>query len=341
MGNQPLLNIRNLRTHFYTEKGRMTAVDDVTFEIQAGEIVGLVGESGCGKSVTSQSILRLYDENMVDYEGEISLNGKDLLKLPKKQMQKVRGNEISMIFQDPLSSLNPVFTIGRQIAEPLMLHQKKSKREAYKRAVELLEMTGIPAPEKRVNEYPHQLSGGMRQRAMIAIALACEPSLLIADEPTTALDVTIQAQILSLMKELNQGANMGIIFITHDLGVVAELCDRVMVMYLGQIVEEADVNTLFERPLHPYTKGLLKSIPQWTGDRSQELHVIQGNVPALTNKPKGCRFSTRCPHADEKCREELPGLQVYSDNQKVRCWYFEEIVAKEEGGYVAAAQQKI
>lgn len=341
MEKHPLLSVKNLSTHFYTEKGKVTAVDDVSFAISEGEIVGLVGESGCGKSVTSQSILRLYDENMVDYEGDIFLKGQGLLKVSNRQMHKVRGNEISMIFQDPLSSLNPVFTIGRQIAEPLMNHQKKSKREAYKRAIELLEMTGIPAPEKRIHEYPHQLSGGMRQRAMIAIALACEPSLLIADEPTTALDVTIQAQILSLMKELNKRAKMGIIFITHDLGVVAELCDRVMVMYLGQIVEEADVHTLFERPLHPYTKGLLKSIPQWNGDRSQELHVIQGTVPALTSKPKGCRFSTRCPYADEKCRTELPSLREHNDNQKVRCWYFEEIIAEEEGGYVAAAKHNV
>ncbi|OLO28112.1 peptide ABC transporter ATP-binding protein [Alkalihalophilus pseudofirmus] len=339
MRKQPLLNVEHLRTHFFTEKGEVTAVDDVSFKIYEGEIVGLVGESGCGKSVTSQSILRLYDEYLVDYEGEIFLKDRNLLKLSKKQMQKVRGNEISMIFQDPLSSLNPVFTIGEQIAEPIMLHHKKSKKEAYNRALELLKMTGIPAPEKRIHEYPHQLSGGMRQRAMIAITLACKPDLLIADEPTTALDVTIQAQILNLIKDLNKKSKMGVIFITHDLGVVAELCDRVMVMYLGQIVEEAEVNDLFERPLHPYTRGLIKSIPQMTGDRSQELHVIKGTVPTLTNKPKGCRFSTRCPYADEKCREEEPELRVHSDNQKVRCHYYEDIIAKEEGEYVATSEE--
>lgn len=239
-----LLNVEELRTHFYTEKGTVTAVDDVSFTIHEGEIVGLVGESGCGKSVTSQSIMRLYDEYMVEYEGKIEFNGDNLLNYPIKKMQKIRGDAISMIFQDPLSSLNPVFTIGKQIAEPLMLHHKKNqKKEAYERAVELLVLTGIPSPEKRVHEYPHQLSGGMRQRAMIAVTLACEPKLLIADEPTTALDVTIQAQILNLMRDLNKKLQMGIIFITHDLGVVAELCDRVMVMYLGQIVEEADVKT--------------------------------------------------------------------------------------------------
>ncbi|MBM7634747.1 ABC transporter ATP-binding protein [Geomicrobium sediminis] len=332
-----LLNVEQLRTHFFTEKGTVTAVDDVSFTIHEGEIVGLVGESGCGKSVTSQSIMRLYDEYMVEYEGKIEFNGDNLLNYPIKKMQKIRGDAISMIFQDPLSSLNPVFTIGKQIAEPLMLHHKKSKKEAYERAVELLALTGIPSPEKRVHEYPHQLSGGMRQRAMIAVTLACEPKLLIADEPTTALDVTIQAQILNLMRDLNKKLQMGIIFITHDLGVVAELCDRVMVMYLGQIVEEADVKTLFEKPLHPYTRGLIKSIPQMTGERKLELSVIKGNVPSLTNKPKGCRFSTRCEFADEKCLEEMPPLKTHSDTKKVRCWHYEEIIAREEGGHVHAS----
>ncbi len=338
MKKQPLLNVINLRTHFYTETGQVTAVNGLSFTINEGEIVGLVGESGCGKSVTSQSILRLYDEKMVAYEGEILLRGEDLLQLSKKQMQNISGNEISMVFQDALSALNPVFTIGKQISEPLIRHQKLSKKEANNRAIELLKLTGIPAPEKRINEYPHQLSGGMRQRVMIAIALACEPSLLIADEPTTALDVTIQAQILNLMKTLNQDSKMGIIFITHDLGVVAELCDRVMVMYLGQIVEEADVHTLFQHPLHPYTRGLLKSIPQLTGDRTQDLHVIHGNVPSLTNKPIGCGFSTRCPYADNKCREELPELKAHNNNHKVRCWYSDEILKKEGSEYVITAK---
>lgn len=340
MEKQPLLKVENLKTHFYTESGVVAAVNDVSFQVNEGEIVGLVGESGCGKSVTSQSILRLYDEFNVDYEGSINFKGINILNLSKKEMQKMRGNEISMIFQDPLSSLNPVFTIGQQITEPMFLHHKVSKKEAYRRAIELLKLTGIPAPEQRIHEYPHQLSGGMRQRAMIAIALACEPSLLVADEPTTALDVTIQAQILDLLIELNKSLNMGVIFITHDLGVVAELCDRVMVMYLGQIVEEADVDTLFSQPLHPYTRGLLQSIPQMEGDRSKELHVIKGIVPSLKNKPIGCQFVTRCPYADDLCREKQPELKVHSNNQKVRCWHYEEIILKEDGEYVAANVSK-
>lgn len=333
MKKTDLLTVNNLKTKFYTEKGIVTAVDDVSFKIESGEVVGIVGESGCGKSVTAQSILKLFDDNFVDYEGEVLLNDENILNLNKNKMQHIRGNEISMIFQDPLSSLNPVYTIGKQIVEPIIRHQKISKKKAYEQALNLLKMTGIPSPESRIHEYPHQLSGGMRQRVMIAISLACKPKLLIADEPTTALDVTIQAQILNLMLDIKEKTNMGIIFITHDLGVVAELCDRVVVMYLGQIVEEADVKTLFKQPLHPYTQGLLKSIPQLTGDRSQDLHVIEGNVPSLTNKPKGCRFSTRCPYADDKCREELPELTTYG-NQKVRCWYAKEIIAKEENQFV-------
>src|SRR5690625_1864177 len=286
MSNEPLLKINELKTHFYTEKGRVTAVDGVSFHIEEGEILGLVGESGCGKSVTSQSILRLFDEKrLAEYDGEINFQGKNLLDLPNSEMDKIRGNDIAMIFQDPLSSLNPVFTIGSQIAESILLHQKVSKKEAYEKALEMLKLTGIPAPEKRMNEYPHELSGGMRQRVMIAIALSCEPKLLIADEPTTALDVTIQAQILELIERLNKELNMGVIFITHDLGVVAELCTRVAVMYLGQIVEEASVEDVFERPMHPYTKGLMKSVPQIDGDRSEKLHVIEGTVPALDNVP--------------------------------------------------------
>src|SRR5699024_5063280 len=222
--------------------------------------------------------------------------------------------------QDPLSSLNPVFTIGHQIAESIILHQKVSKKEAYEKAVEMLRLTGIPAPEKRVHEYPHELSGGMRQRVMIAIALSCQPQLLIADEPTTALDVTIQAQILDLIIDLNEKLGMGVIFITHDLGVVAELCTRVVVMYLGQIVEEADIDSLFSKPLHPYTKGLMKSVPQLDGDRGEKLHVIEGTVPSLTNVPKGCRFASRCQFADELCKTEAPSLREFANGQKARCW---------------------
>lgn len=331
MAKQHLLEVKELKTHFYTERGQVTAVDGITLQVEEGEILGLVGESGCGKSVTSQSILRLFDEKQtVKYEGEINFKGKNLLRISISDMQNIRGNDISMIFQDPLSSLNPVYTIGYQIAESIMLHQKVSKKEAYDKAVEMLRLTGIPAPEKRVNEYPHELSGGMRQRVMIAMALACQPKLLIADEPTTALDVTIQSQILDLMMELNKKLDMGIILITHDLGVVAEICSRVVVMYLGQIVEESDVKSLFAHPLHPYTQGLMKSVPQLDGDRSQKLHVIEGMVPSLYNIPKGCRFASRCPYADELCREKMPELTQLQNNQKVRCWHYSKIAQRED-----------
>ncbi|MBO1002365.1 ABC transporter ATP-binding protein [Pseudogracilibacillus auburnensis] len=331
MPKQPLLEINELKTHFHTERGRVTAVDGVTFHVNEGEILGVVGESGCGKSVTSQSILRLFDEKrLAQYDGEIKLKGTNLLELSDEKMQSIRGNDIAMIFQDPLSSLNPVFTIGHQIAESILLHQNVSKKEAYEKAVEMLRLTGIPAPEKRVKEYPHELSGGMRQRVMIAIALSCEPQLLIADEPTTALDVTIQAQILDLIVEINKKLNMGVIFITHDLGVVAEICTRVVVMYLGQIVEEANVVDVFENPLHPYTRGLMKSVPQIDGDRSEKLHVIEGTVPALDNIPKGCRFATRCPFADELCVEKVPELREFKNGQKARCWHAEKIAEEDQ-----------
>jgi len=326
-----LLEINNLKTHFYTETGQVTAVNGVSFAVKKGEIVGVVGESGCGKSVMSQTILRLFEEGTVEYDGEINFKGNNLLTLGKRQMNKVRGNEISMIFQDPLSTLNPVHTIGRQIAESIILHQKKSKKEAEAQAIELLKLVGIPSPESRAKEYPHNLSGGMRQRAMIAVALACHPQLLIADEPTTALDVTIQAQILDLMKKLNHELNMGIIFITHDLGVVAELCSRVVVMYLGEIVEEASVEELFSRPLHPYTQGLIKSIPQLDGDRTKPLHTIEGTVPPLTRVPNGCRFASRCPFADEQCTASSPPVFEHTASQKVKCWHFEKILAEQRG----------
>jgi peptide/nickel transport system ATP-binding protein len=330
MGNH-LLEINELKTHFQTETGRVTAVDGITFHVEEGEVLGVVGESGCGKSVTAQSILRLFEERGVtEYEGEINFNGKNLLKISMNEMRGIRGNDISMIFQDPLSSLDPVFTIGDQIVEPLMLHQKLSKKAAYEKAVEMLRLTGIPAPEKRVHEYPHEISGGMRQRVMIAMALACQPKLLIADEPTTALDVTIQAQILELMIQLKEEFNMGIVFITHDLGVVAQHCTRVVVMYLGEIVEEASVDTLFTNPLHPYTKGLMNSIPQITGDRSQRLHIVKGTVPSLQNVPSGCRFAPRCPYADEQCVTQRPVLETARNNQKVRCWHYEKISMMEE-----------
>lgn len=332
LNETPLLQVKDLKTHFYTERGQVTAVDGISFHINEGEIVGVVGESGCGKSVMSQSIMRLFDEKYTaKYEGEVLFKGKNILSLSKKEMQKIRGNEISMIFQDPLSSLNPVYSIGDQIIEVIRLHQKASKKEARAKAIEMLRLTGIPAPEKRIDEYPHQLSGGMQQRAMIAMALSCQPQLLIADEPTTALDVTIQAQILDLIVELNKELGMGVIFITHDLGVVSDICDRVIVMYLGEIVEETDAERLFSQPLHPYTKGLMKSIPQLDGDRTKQLHVIDGVVPSLDEIPKGCRFASRCPFADDLCREKTPELRSHDGKQKVKCWHYEEILLGEEG----------
>ena len=330
MNKDPILNVKELSTSFKTERGVVTAVDGVSFDLSKGEILGVVGESGCGKSATAQSILRLYDEKQTIHEGEVWFEGQELLGLRPSEMDKVRGNHISMIFQDPLSSLNPVFTIGNQIAEAILIHKKVSKREAYARVLELLRLTGIPAPEKRVNEYPHELSGGMRQRVMIAMALACESTVMIADEPTTALDVTIQAQIMSMIVELNQKLDMGVILITHDLGVVAEVCTRVVVMYLGQVVEEADVKSLFTRPLHPYTQGLMKSIPQLDCDRSKPLHVIEGTVPSLHHIPEGCRFAPRCPFADDLCRSKMPPLEQYGSGQKARCWHAETISEKGE-----------
>ena len=332
----PLLEVKGLKTHFATEQGEVTAVDGVSFHVNAGETLGLVGESGCGKSVTSLSILRLFGRHSgTRLEGEIFFEGKDLLSLSMEEIQRIRGNQISMIFQDPMSSLNPVFPIGDQIAEAIILHQKLSKKEAREKTVEMLRLVGIPSPDKRVHDYPHQLSGGMRQRVMIAMALSCHPKLLIADEPTTALDVTIQAQILDLMVELKNRLQMGIILITHDLGVVAELCDRVIVMYLGQIVEEATVETLFETPKHPYTIGLMKSIPSLAGKRGEKLHVIEGIVPSLHQVPAGCRFAPRCPYADQLCMERPPELRRVEENHMVRCWHHDKISVS--GGIAVAS----
>ncbi|MCW1929277.1 ABC transporter ATP-binding protein [Bhargavaea beijingensis] len=329
MEDCPLLEVKELRTRFSSEKGTITAVDGVTFRVDHGETLGVVGESGCGKSVTAESIMRLLNEKSTRYDGEINFKGRNLLSLPEKKMLDIRGNEISMIFQDAMTSLNPVFTIGDQIAESIIVHQNLGKREAMEKAVEMLRLTGIPSPEKRVHEYPHEISGGMRQRVMIAMALSCKPSLLIADEPTTALDVTIQAQILEVINDLKEELNMGVMMITHDLGVVAEVCTRVAVMYLGQVIEESDVDTLFDSPRHPYTRGLLKSIPTITGDRSQKLHTIQGVVPALDNIPKGCRFAPRCPYATDQCIRESPLLEALENGQKIRCWHHEEIMKRE------------
>lgn len=320
-----ILEVNNLSTGFRTDRGLLKAIDGVTFYVEKGEILGVVGESGCGKSVTSQTILRLYDEKYTaKHEGEVLFDGKDILHIPEKEMEKIRGNSISMVFQDALSSLNPTFTVGYQLREALIIHQGMTKKEANEKAVEMLRLVGIPAPERRIKQYPHELSGGMRQRVMIAIALSCRPKLLIADEPTTALDVTIQAQIMDLIVELNKQLDMGVILITHDLGVVAETCQRVAVMYLGQIVEEASVEDIFDNPKHPYTWGLIKSIPRLEGDRSEPLHTIKGMVPLLSQIPSGCRFAERCPYATDMCREKMPELVSVSDTHRVRCFKYSE-----------------
>ena len=324
--NKELLRVENLKTTFKTVRGTVTSIDGVSFSVGKGEILGVVGESGCGKSVTSQSIMRLYDEKkLVTYEGEIFFNGENLLEYSEKQMRTIRGNKIAMIFQDALSSLNPVFTLGEQISEALMLHQGMKKKEAMVKAEEMLRLTGIPAPEKRVKCYPHELSGGMRQRAMIAMALCCQPELLIADEPTTALDVTIQAQILDLIVKLNNTLDMGIMLITHDLGVVAQICQRVIIMYLGQVVEEGKIDDIFDNPKHPYTMGLIKSIPTLNTNRKEPLYMIKGTVPALGQEGGGCRFCDRCNYATDKCKNTPPEIMDIGANRKVRCHNYLEI----------------
>ena len=317
---EKILEVEGLCTQFKTERGLLKAVEGVSFEVYKGEMLGIVGESGCGKSVTSQSILRLYDEkSLARYSGQIRFQGKNLLELPEKEMQNIRGEKISMVFQDALSSLNPVFTVGNQIMESLLIHRKLKKQEAREKAVEMLRLVGIPDPERRFYQYPFELSGGMRQRVMIAVALACSPQILIADEPTTALDVTIQAQIMDLIVEMNQKLHMGVMLITHDLAVVAETCSRVIVMYLGQIVEEGLVEDIFDHPAHPYTKGLMASIPKLDSQKGERLHQIKGTVPLLNQIPSGCRFAPRCPFAGEQCRQEMPELLPKGKTQKVRC----------------------
>lgn len=331
MTKQSLLNINQLNVSFWTEHDYLHALDDVTFSIEKGEILGVVGESGCGKSVTADAILRLHDEELTDYRGEIVFNETNLLKLPEKKMRKVRGNNISMIFQDPMSSLNPVFTVGEQIVEAIILHKKLPKKEAKNKAIELLTLVGIPSPKMRFYDYPHQLSGGMRQRVMIAMAISCEPELLIADEPTTALDVTIQAQILQVIKSLKDVNNMSVLLITHDLGVVAQTCDRVVVMYLGQVIEIATVEELFSSPRHPYTKSLLKAMPQPTSNRHERLFEIKGTVPSLANIPSGCRFANRCQFATQHCVTQVPDLTEDCTGRLVRCHLVDEL--NEEGLY--------
>ena len=320
-----LLEVKDLKTYFYTDAGVGKAVDGVTFSLEKGKVLGIVGESGCGKSVTSLSIMRLVDTTTGKYEGgEILFEGKDILKLPEKEMRKLRGNNISMIFQEPMTSLNPVFTIGYQIMESLILHKGMNKKDAHARAVELLELVGIPEAGKRVDEYPHQLSGGMRQRVMIAMALAGDPELLIADEPTTALDVTIQAQILDLLKSLQKKLNMSIIIITHDLGVIAEMADEVAVMYAGDIVEKAETRELFADPKHPYTIGLMNSIPD-IDDEHERLNTLEGLVPSLYEMPKGCRFAPRCQFACEECQKERIHLTDLENGRQVRCRRYENV----------------
>ena len=301
MADNALLEVKNLKTYFYTEEGVTPAVDGLSFTLKDGETLAIVGESGCGKSVTSLSVLRIFPSPPGKIMGgDILYKGESLLKKSEKEMRKIRGNEISMIFQEPLTSLNPVFTVGQQICESLIMHQGMNKKQAREKGVEMLKKVGIPSPEKVIDDYPHQLSGGMRQRVMIAMALACNPSILIADEPTTALDVTIQAQILQLLSNLKKELNTAIILITHDLGIVAQIAQNVMVMYAGQAVEYADVRTLFKNTLHPYTLGLLKSIPV-IGDEKESLFSIKGSIPSAKDYPKGCRFCPRCEHATEKC----------------------------------------
>lgn len=318
-----LLEVKDLKTYFYTDSGVAKAVDGVTFSLDKGKTLGIVGESGCGKSVTSLSIMRLVDPATGRNEGgSIVFDGQDLLTLPEKEMRKLRGNRISMIFQEPMTSLNPVFTIGDQISESLKLHKDLDKKAARDRAIELLELVGIPEAGKRVDEYPHQLSGGMRQRVMIAMALSGDPELLIADEPTTALDVTIQAQILQLLKDLQEKLHMSIIIITHDLGVIAEMADEVAVMYAGDIVEKAPTRALFDDPKHPYTIGLMNSIPD-INDHVSRLRTLEGLVPSLYDMPSGCRFAPRCQFCCPECEAHRINLTTLPDGRQVRCRRFE------------------
>lgn len=324
---ETMLKIRGLKTYFFTDRGVVPAVDDVNLQVSKGKVLGIVGESGCGKSITALSILRLIPSPPGKIvEGSIEFNGRNLLELPMDEMFSLRGNEISMIFQEPMTSLNPVYTVGHQVMEVFMLHQNMDKNKAREKAIEMFKLVGIPEPEKRIDVFPHQLSGGLRQRVMIAMALSCRPRLLIADEPTTALDVTVQAQILRLMRKLQDEIGSAIILITHDLGVVAEMSDDVIVMYAGKIMEQADVFELFDDPLHPYTWGLLKSIPQM--DRENErLYSIKGIVPNLLTLSKGCKFYPRCEHAAPLCAQQEPELFEVKPGHLVRCWKYQR-----EGG---------
>ncbi len=321
---EKILEFKELETHFHTEAGLVKAVNKVSFNIGKGEIVGVVGESGCGKSVTAMSLMRLVSSPGKIEGGEILFEGKNLLDLPEAEMRSIRGNDIAMIFQEPMTSLNPVYTVGKQIMESVLLHKKVDKKEARKIAVEMISLVGIPDPERVADRYPHELSGGMRQRIMIAMALSCDPKLLIADEPTTALDVTIQAQVLDLMRNIREKLNTSIMLITHDLGVVAEMADYVVVMYAGKVIEEGPVEVIFKNPMHPYTQGLLKSKP--TLNKAQDrLYSIPGQVPSPINMPQNCYFSGRCEFCFDKCLEEQPSLKLVEENHKVSCWKYKEV----------------
>lgn len=326
-----ILEVKNLQTSFFTDEGEIKAVNGVDFSIEKGKTIGIVGESGSGKSITSLSILRLLQEPAGKVVGgEILFKGDNLLNKSKKEMMGIRGNNISMIFQEPMTSLNPTLTCGEQIAESIRIHQKLKRKEAWIKAIDMLGLVGIPSPEKRAKQYPFELSGGMRQRVMIAIALSCNPELLIADEPTTALDVTIQAQILDLMKKLQSELGTSLMLITHDLGVVAEMCDKVAVMYCGKIVEYADVKTIFTDPKHPYTISLLHSVPKHDQDYEGDLSVIKGSVPSPFNLPAGCAFAPRCPHARDICHSKLPELETTTNGEQVRCWIHTDQWKKQE-----------
>jgi peptide/nickel transport system ATP-binding protein len=322
MGSE-LLEVKDLQTFFITEAGTARAVDSVSFTVSERQVLGIVGESGCGKSVTALSVMRLIPPPGIIAGGQLLFKGKDLLSIPESEMERIRGNEISMIFQEPMTSLNPVFRIGDQISEVLLQHRQISKKEANEQTLNLLKQVGIPSPESRMREYPHKMSGGMRQRVMIAMAIACNPRLIIADEPTTALDVTIQAQILALLDDLRQKHGMAILLITHDLGVIAELAESVLVMYTGRVVEHAKVKDLIDNPLHPYTQGLMRSIPgRAAGKGKKRLEAIPGVVPSLLALPSGCKFNTRCPYSFDRCFREEPGLLGASDGHMVRCWLY-------------------
>ncbi|SEP92537.1 oligopeptide transport system ATP-binding protein [Virgibacillus subterraneus] len=320
----PLLEVKNLHTHFFTKAGVVKAVDGIDFKVNPGETLGIVGESGSGKSITAMSILGLIPSPPGKIvEGEINFKGENLLNKSQKQMRKIRGPEIAMVFQDPMTSLNPVFTVEKQLLETILAHENMSKKQAKERALELLNLVGIPDPENRLKNYPHEFSGGMRQRVMIAIALSCNPSLLIADEPTTALDVTIQAQILELFKRMQKELNMAIVMITHDLGVVSEVCDRVMVMYAGKPAEFSETKHLFKKGKHPYTLGLINSIPKITPDK-QKLEAIDGVPPDLRSLPKGCSFAPRCKHVMDSCLSNDPDIREVDDDHFVRCLLYED-----------------